>query len=201
MVDAVEMVIDGPKNVANLSSCWRMFRWWPALLLLPLALVACSSSLGGLSVGNGGQGEALIIVVEEIKRLQEIRYQGIDQKHYLVAPSSKDNELLAIRLNVHNKEATTILMTVDEDAVELNGYEAGENYKLLDVTPQNQEIVRAVEESHPSENRYVPFIAGKVLGGLPKGHSLIGWVVFEVPKGTSIREMRWGEGDTVYIRS
>ena len=54
-------------------------RW--ALLLLPIAVIlvsaACSES-GLLPVGVARQGETLIISIDEIVKLQELRYQGTD---------------------------------------------------------------------------------------------------------------------------
>ncbi len=179
-----------------LSACLRPF--WFVLLLLPLIAFACGGG-GSLSPGKGGKGETLIIQIEDINRVQEIRYQGTDRNHYLVVPASRDNELVALRLNVHNAEATRVLMTVGGQAAELRGAGSTEEYTLLDLTPQNVENVRVVDSTHPAENRFVPFIAGPI--ELPQGHSVVGWVVFEVPRGTKLREIRWDAGgDVIYIR-
>lgn len=35
---------------------------------------------------------------------------------------------------------------------------------------------------------------------LPKGTAIDGWMVFEVPKGTKIRDLRWRAGDSITIR-
>ena len=176
-------------------------RWsyvWPILLLLPLLMLGCSEDL--LPVGKARQGDTLIISIEEIKRVLEVRFQGTDLKHYLIAPVTKDNELIVMRLNVHNADATTVIMTIDEEAAQLRGFGPGEQYQLLDPNPENNaQNIRAVEGSHPAEDRYVPFIRGPV--DLPKGHSLIGWVVFEVPAGLKVESLRWDAGDTVFIRS
>ena len=174
----------------------RLF--WLVFLLAPLVLLACSSG-GLLPVGKGAKGETLRISIEEINRVQEIRYQGNDLNHYLVVPSSKDNELVVMRLIVHNSEATRVLMTVDEQAAEVRGFGPDEKYRPLDLTLQNEKNVKVAEGSHPSENLFVPFIAGSV--ELPQGYSVVGWIVFEVPNGTRLREMRWEAGDIVYIRS
>ena len=155
---------------------------------------------GLLPIGRGGKGETLVIGIEDINRVQEIRYEGTDQQHYLLAPASQENELVVIRLNVHNAQATTIFLTVDESAAELRGFENDESYNPLSLhqIEVNGKNLRVVEGSHPAENRYVPFIAGPI--DLPQGHSVIGWVVFEVPRGTRLRELKWDAGDTVYIR-
>ena len=175
---------------------WRLL--WPLLLLLPLLVLGCSEDI--LPVGKARQGDTLIISIDEIKRVLEVRFQGTDLQHYVIAPASQDNELIVIRLNVHNADATTVIMTVDEDAAQLRGFKSGEEYQLLNPDPEtNVENIRLVEGPHPAEDRYVPFIRGPV--DLPKGNSLIGWVVFEVPAGLDVESLRWDAGDTVFIRS
>ncbi len=172
------------------------------VLLLSLVLLACSSG-GLLPVGKPAKGETLIITVEDIKRVQEVRFQGRDENHYLLAPASRDNEFVVMRLAVHNADATRVPFTVDERAMELRGLEETETYAPLDLylTPDKllEKGVKSVESGHPSEDLYVPFLGGPVV--LEQGFTLIGWSVFEVPKGTKLREMRWGAGDVVFIRS
>ena len=128
-----------------------------------------------------------------------------DAPHYLVAPSSVGNELVIVRLEVHNREATRVLMDIVPEAVELRGFGIDESYQMVDVSPTNRTYVARVDSSHKSEGRYTPFIANPVElagePGLPQGHSIIGWVVFDVPKGTRLRELKWDTGDTVFIRS
>ncbi len=96
-----------------------------------------------------------------------------------------------------------MLMTVDEEAAELRGEGPNEKYGVVDVTPENQVNVSVVEESHPSEDLILPFIAGSIaldgVPGLPQGHSVEGWVVFEVRKGAKLQELRWPAGDNVCI--
>ena len=176
----------------------RRIMLWPFLLLLPLLTLGCSEDL--LPIGRARQGDTLIISIEEIKRVLEVRFQGTDEKHYVIAPASTDNELIVIRLNVHNADATTVIMTVDEEAAQLRGFNHDEQYQLLNPDPEaNVENIRLADGPHPAEDRYVPFIRGPV--DLPKGFSVVGWVVFEVPEGLKLESLRWDAGDTVFIRS
>ena len=119
--------------------------------------------------------------------------------HYLVTPSSPDNELVAINIQVFNREANTVAMEIEGDAVELRGFGIDEAYTLLDVTPNNTVNVSDTPDTHPSENRFTPFVRG-VVPDLPLGNSLLGWLVFEIPKGAGLRELKWDTGDTVFVR-
>ena len=46
--------------------------------------------------------------------------------------------------------------------------------------------------------RSVVFLQGSF--ELPKGHGLDGWMVFEIPPGTQIRDLRWRASDSITIR-
>ena len=187
-------------NAANLGVCKIISR--SIILLLPLILLACSDS-GLLPIGKAGRGEALTVRLEDIQRVQEIRFLGNDNQHYLVFPSSTDNELVALKLLVRNREANRLLMTVDKAAAELRGFGPNESYELLDLYQINElfeKNLKIVEGDHPAEDRYSPFLAGPF--ELVKGFGVTGWIVFEVPKGTKLREIRWDAGgDTIFIRS
>ena len=142
-------------------------------------------------------GAAMDAVLWQIEGQQSNVNFGI--QHYVVSPSSPDNELVAINLQVHNRESNTVAMEIVGDAVELRGFGIDEAYTLLDVMSGNTVNVSTTPDSHPSENRYTPFVRG-VVGNLPLGNSLTGWIVFEIPKGAGLRELKWDTGDTVFIR-
>ena len=151
-----------------------------------------------------GGGDTLTIRLEEIQRTPEVRFQGGDQAHYLLTPTSGDNELVMVRLTIWNTKTSTAIFTVDSEAAELRGLRA---YEPLDVNASKVEVPQA----HSSESKFarthpalpeeppsVLFLLGPV--ELPKDHLLAGWLVFEVPKGTGFRELKWQAGDTVYLR-
>ena len=154
---------------------------------------------GLLPIGQGRAGQTLVISIDEISRVQEVRYRGTDLNHYLIVPASQDNELVVLRLNVHNAKVTRFLMMVDKEAAELRGLETKESYELLDVTPTNKENVKMAEGPHPSECLSECFIWGPI--SLEQGHSVIGQVLFETPEGTKLKELRWVAGDIVHLGS
>ena len=175
------------------------------VLLLPAVLIACSDS-GPLPIGRPAKGDSLIITIQLVERVQEIRFLGNDAVHYLVKPADSGNQLVAARISVHNDEATRILLNIDEEAAELRGFEREERYSpldLYDLESLTGTNVQVVDETHPSEDLFVPFLAGPIsvggVDGLPEGHSVTGWMVFEVPEGVKLKEMRWGAGDVVYV--
>ena len=119
-----------------------------------------------------------------------------------LAPTSGDNELVALHVILHNSDVASVSFTIDDDAIELRGSREDESYTPINLyLPPSQLLergVKAVDGAYPSEDLFVPFLGGPVV--LEKGFSLIGWSVFEVPKGTKFKEVRWRAGDVVNIR-
>jgi len=158
--------------------------------------------LGGdspLPLGRAYKARTLILSIEKMDRVQEMRHLGTDGKHYLVTPSSEANDLVVLQINVHNDEASVILLNMKGRAVELRVQGSNDRFNMLDVTPANLENVRVVPESHPTEDRYSPYLTGVI--ELPQGHSLLGgWVVFDVPKELEVKQIRWeAGGDVLFI--
>ena len=87
---------------------------------------------------------------------------------------------------------------MDEVAAQLRGTISDQRYGLLDITPANETNVSIVPESHPTEDRYSPFITSEI--ALDQGFQITGWLAFEVPRTTKIKEMRWGAGDVIFLR-
>ena len=99
MSDLVETPMSIDTKNARSKSGWRV-------PLVPGGLF-CSCCPGGLlrgwgllTPGQAGRGEALVVVLEDMRRVPEVRYLGRDAAHYRVAPSSDDQELLVVRLTV-----------------------------------------------------------------------------------------------------
>ena len=177
-----------------MSKLWILF-----LAILTSMILASACTTESLPLGKPAKGETLIVTIDQLERAPEIRYHGTDGRHYLVSPESLSNEFVVLKMNVHNAEATVVQMTVEGDAVKLRGFGHDEEYQIAEVRPRDYSNVTIVDTVHPAENIFVPFIIGPL--ELPQGHSLIGWIAFEVPIGLDLREIRWGAGDIVFLRS
>ena len=64
--------------------------------------------------------------------------------------------------------------------------------QLGQVLVEDESSVRVQEE------REIEFLEGSF--DLPKGFSLDGWMIFDVPEGTEIKSLRWRAGDSITIR-
>ena len=136
----------------------------------------------------------MAINLMEFYRLQEVRFQGGDEGYYALRPEEEGNELVLLHMNVSNQEANRAFLTVDESAAELRGFE-NDKYFPIDVSAR---IVP--QEGEPStDERLSPFIIIWGSFELDKGLGLDGWIVFEAPKDTPFRQLKWAAGDTIFI--
>ena len=174
-------------------------------LLIVTVLLACSGPAPGS--GTVAAGDTLTIRMEELDRTNEVRYPGIDEAHYRVMPTNPDNELVMVRLTIWNSKAKNALLTLDSKAAQLRGTEAAEEYTPINVDDLKEEVGKAdaneskyarPQPGFPSAPPTVLFLLGSV--DLPQHNQLSGWMVFEVPKGIELQELRWAAGDTVYLR-
>jgi hypothetical protein len=111
-------------------------------------------------------------------------------------------ELVLLRLKVENHTATSAIVNVDEEAAELRDFLRG-TYRPLDVNERVEEV-SAPED--PSVERPIVFLWNRTVEDgtgeafeLQKGFGVDGWMVFEAPKETKFRELRWRAGDSLTI--
>ena len=162
-------------------------------------------------------GDTLIIRLDEYERTQEVRYLGCDDKHYVVTPSSIGNELLMAKVTIWNDKARSVLLVLDSEASQLRGTAAQQKFAPMDVDAMKRASQTPTDDQVDMERHYarpgasggyyhcgqwtttpeVQFLQSSVQ--LDQGNSLSGWIAYEVPVGTELREIHWAAGDTIYL--
>ena len=209
---------------------------WVTLLLTALALAGCFGETSNFPIA--GAGQTLDITVVDLERLTELRYSEFSQNqllgHYRLTRSQDSLELVLVRLSVGNQRATTALVDVDEQAVQLRDFfdgvyfptdieVKGDTWKMTDsgwgwvsnpVAEETPDL--PAEEVAPDPPGWgkgsVRSIELYADGGTPPGQGFLvgsfrlnqgygvdGWIVFEAPKGTEFRDLRWQAGDSITI--
>lgn len=198
---------------------------FPLLLLaLPLLLAACAETSSAFNKYH--RGRTLDVAIVSLDRVPELRYRLTHvnpegehvTRHYRIAPSSPDMELVLLRLKVENHTATSAIVNIDEQAVELRDF--------FDVRYHPINVKERVEEAsapeNPRDERQLICPLGdrqldrRTIGCflwnasrddgssqafvLQQGHGLDGWMVFETPRDTSFRQLRWLGGDSLTIQ-
>jgi hypothetical protein len=181
-------------GISFLATPPRLLVIYVAVLAL-LALGACEASP---SLGKYYRGRTLDISVVEIDRVLELHYSTVDPqqviRHYRLTPQDQGSELILVRLKVDIHTATSAIVNVDTQAAELRGFVSDkETFFPIDVASRVQEV----PDPPGREGRSIIFITGPL--ELPMNTGVDGWMVFEAPKGTKIRELRWLAGDSLHI--
>ena len=173
-----------------------------------LLATACSEVSPALS--RYYDGRILTVSVREMKTVSELRYTYTDaergQLHFLVTPSSADMELAMLRISVGNHKATSAVVNIDEQAAQLLDFANG-RYFPVNVFAVQQEV--GPPENPADEEKVPEFLLlwnGEQEDGtrqafnLLQNTSLVGWMLFEVPKDARLRELRWRAGDSLTIQ-
>lgn len=185
-----------------------------ALVFLSWTWAACSEASS--SFGRYYRGRTLDISVVTIERVPELRYStvgaGQSARHFRLAPAEKNSELVLVRLKVENHTATSAIVNVEGQTVELRDFFRGQFYPVNIAQREQGGKVEEVKEPPGKTGWSVKVIETMADGRTPPGQGFIhgafelqkdmgvdGWMVFEAPKGTRFRELRWSAGDTVYV--
>lgn len=192
--------------------------------VVPVVLAACADV--SPAIGKYYTGRTLHLSVAAMERTPELSYKfnqpgaepvvrpGAEPvvRHYRVAPSAPDLELVMLRIKVENHRATSAIVNIDERAAELRDFFQGK-YLPIDVAERAEEVpppedrnqarVARCPVQHPSDVCFLwntSYTDGsRQAFDLPKGFGIDGWMIFEVPQDTEIRELRWRAGDGITI--
>lgn len=126
--------------------------------------------------------------------------------HYVINPSQPDRLILAVHLEVFNRQANVVYLSIHQNDLSLMD-KTSLQYPALD--PFNQRTV--VSQAGPAENTLLPFIWADgsdiaptitmpaKCGAGNQNCELVGWVFFEVPKNTKPSQLVWDAADTIYL--
>ncbi len=168
-------------------------RLFITLVILVASLGLSSACFGGsASLGRTFQGPILELTPVEMFNVPEVVYQEDDKAVYIIKPSDGNN-LLVLHARVGNHAATRAFLDIDSQPAELTMKNGGP-IKALNTTQAKQPFDGT---QHPSLNKYIPFIRGTQ--ELEKGFELNGWIVFDVPKGDKVEQLKWEAGGDVII--
>ena len=163
-----------------------------------------------LPLGKPLKGRTLIVQIDKLNRVSEVRVFRDTTSHYLVTPSDLANELATLQISVWNDEASIAVLNMEERALEVRGADSEDRFTMLEVCAAGADLQARDDCAANSENvRIVPggiseqanrypqgFLAGVI--EIPEGRGLDGgWAVFEVPKELEIERVRWGAGGDV----
>ena len=171
----------------------------PTLALLVTVLLltlACSGTPRGTEWYRGSN---LVMRVTDLQHVEEVRFASGD-KHYVIRPSEEGRVLATVKMELQNSEGNIAFLSIREGSVTLRDKDQ-EDYTAINYLERQVEV----QESHPKENAFSPFIWGDVelpgrCGEPLQTCQLVGWLIFEVPEGLDPLLVLWEAADTIYIR-
>ncbi len=189
-----------------------------AVLVLALALLtAAACAEVSPAVGKFYVGRTLHVSVAAMERAPELVYVlpatgDATPRHYRMTPLEPEQEFVLLRVKVQNHRATSAIVSIDEKAVELRDFFQGK-YFPVDVNdraeetdaPERVDQLRTARCPIEQPNDLCFLWNATFTDGsdrafdLQKGFGIDGWMIFEVPQDTEIRELRWRAGDSLSI--
>ena len=164
------------------------------LVILATVLVAVASCGGSPAFGRTFQGQIIEVTLIEMFNVQEVFGLAGEERTDRVTPPESGNELLVLHLRVDNHAATQLYMDVAAEPPELRTKDDS-RYHPIELSDEIPYYFDRGDEAIP-----IPIIRGEY--ELDRSFGIEGWLVFDVPKGTSsnLRSFRWGAGgDVVFI--
>ena len=166
---------------------------WSVAALLVLA--ACEETVDYESVdrGNWAVGSHLSVNVSNVTQVSEVTYS--DQgANYVIRPRNPANELTVAKVLIVNRRSSRVSLLIDVGAASL------ENRRLArfgPVDPFGTQRLDA-EEASANGNEYTPFLWGEI--ELEQDKQLEGWMIFETPPQFELYQLRWEQGERVFVR-
>ena len=189
-----------------------------AVLVLALALLtAAACAEVSPAVGKFYVGRTLHVSVAAMERAPELVYMlpatgDATPRHYRLTPLEPEQEFVLLRVKVQNHRATSAIVSIDEKAVELRDFFQGKYFPVnVNDRAEETDAPERVDQlrtgrcpiQQPNDLCFLwnaSFTDGSDRAfDLQKGFGIDGWMIFEVPQDTEIRELRWRAGDSLSI--
>lgn len=196
----------------------RSGRLIPAVLALALALLAAAACADiSPAIGKYYVGRTLHVSVAAMERADELLYsipaaEGAAPQYYRLTPTEPEQEFLLLRIQVQNHRATSAIVSIDGKAAELRDFFQGKYFPVnvndraaATAAPERVDQLRAARCPIQQPNDLCFLWNATFTDGteqafdLQKGYGIDGWLIFEAPKDTQIRELRWRAGDSLSI--
>ncbi len=195
----------------------RSGRLIPAVAALALALLAAACADISPAIGKYYVGRTLHVSVAAMERADELLYSipaaaGAAPQYYRLTPTEPEQEFLLLRIQVQNHRATSAIVSIDGKAAELRDFFQGKYFPVnvnaraeATAAPERVDQLRAARCPIQQPNDLCFLWNATFTDGteqafdLQKGYGIDGWLIFEAPKDTQIRELRWRAGDSLSI--
>lgn len=153
---------------------------------------ALAASCGGddlpTSITLGGRG--LTMNVADLQVVDGLIYQDTDNNFYNVGPAMEGHHFVVAQVTIWNIRSGLLSINISEESGLLEGTE---RERALPVNPYERRV--KLDERPAALSPHLPFLWGP--SDLPQDFNIRGWMVFEVPDGTEIAQLKWEQVDVL----
>lgn len=162
-----------------------------AVPLLVAALGLIAAGCGGADEGVWVSGKIMQMRVSEVQHVESVAYR-IGDDHYVIRPQTQGRDLVVAQVLLVNRRSAQVSLFVDPDAVDLEGGDA-RDYPPIDPYVRGQKV----DVADVDEGLFTPFLWDAV--EMARDFQIVGWMVFEVPRGVDVSRIRWHNVDTFSV--
>ena len=165
---------------------------WLTSLLITTAILfgACVGGSGAL--GRQYQADTLFLLPLDMETVPHVYFQDDDGINKVILPSA-GNELLALHTQIGNHAAGSTTLDMEGEPAEIRTEEGNTYYSL-----NTLQAAIASSDSYTDKNKFVPFLRRRQ--EVLRDYHLDGWLVFEIPIGSTLSLLRWEiSGDVIRI--
>ena len=167
----------------------RYVRFLALLMALAAMLTAaCGGEDPFTNVTLAGRG--LTMNVADLQVVDGLIYQDLDLGYYSVGPAQPGHHFVVARVTIWNNRSGLLSLNIDAESGTLEGME---REKGLPVDPYERRV--RLDAPPAALSPYLPFLWGP--SDLPQDFNIAGWMVFEVPDGAEIVQLRWEQVDSL----
>ena len=135
-------------------------------------------------------GRGLTMNVSELQVVDGVIYQDVDSEFYSVGPAMEGHDLIVARVTIWNTRSGLLSLNIDEDSGRLDGTDGEQSFP---VDPYERRV--KLDAPPAALSPHLPFLWGP--SELPQDFNISGWMVFELPVGTEIAQLRWEQVDAL----
>ena len=161
--------------------------------LAAMLTAACGGEDPFTNVTLAGRG--LTMNVADLQVVDGLIYQDLDGGYYNVGPAQAGHHFVVARVTIWNNRSGLLSLNIDAESGTLEGttLEGTERQKALPVDPYERRV--RLDAPPAALSPYLPFLWGP--SDLPQDFNIAGWMVYEVPDGTEIMQLRWEQVDSL----
>ena len=128
-----------------------------------------------------------------------------EDKPYVIRPSQEGRMIAAARLEMRNRQANVVFLSIDTQSARLRDGEFFD-YRPLNPFQDRSEVAEAL----PSDGDLLPFLWGdgidasavelhETCDAAGRPCELVGWMFFEVPSDIEYHQFIWETADTIFL--